>query len=216
MAIDLPQPTRSGVYEVLKLQIVEMELEPGTPLSEVELSKQLGGSRTPVREALHQLSREGLVRLVPGRGAFVAEISMRDIFELFQMREALETHAARLASQAADRTALIDLEQEMRKAGALIEAADYRAYYDLTERLDEAIVDLAGNSRLKGALSELWGQIKRARHIAQANSERLAETVVEHVSILEAIASGDEDRSADVVRDHVKNSMRSLIEPSAR
>lgn len=215
MTIDSSQPKRSGVYDALKRQIVEMELEPGTPLSEVELSKQLGSSRTPVRESLHQLSREGLVRLVPGRGAFVADISMRDIVELFQMREALETHAARLASQAPDRAVLLDLAQEMREANALIELADYRGYYDLTERLDQAIVALAGNARLKDALAELWNQIKRARHIAQAKPERLAETVSEHVSILEAIVSGDEEQSVDVVRAHVKNSMRSLLEPSA-
>jgi DNA-binding GntR family transcriptional regulator len=215
MTIDVPQPKRSRVYDALKRQIVEMELEPGTPLSEVELSKRLGSSRTPVRESLHQLSREGLVRLVPGRGAFVAEISMRDIVELFQMREALETHAARLAAQASNRAVLVELAEEMRGAHALIEAADYRAYYDLTERIDKAIVALAGNARLRGALSELWDQIKRARHIAQAKPERLGETVSEHLSILAAITSGNEEQSVDVVRAHVKNSMRSLLEPSA-
>ena len=98
-----------------------MELEPGTPLSEVDLSKRLGSSRTPVRESLHQLSREGLVRLVPGRGAFVAEISMRDIIELFQMREALETHAARLAAQAPNRNDLLLLADRMRHAPVLLE-----------------------------------------------------------------------------------------------
>ena len=214
MSIDTSQPKRSGVYDALKRRIVEMELEPGTPLSEVELSKQLGSSRTPVRESLHQLRREGLVRLVPGRGAFVAEISMRDIVELFQMREALETHAARLASQARNRAGLLDLAEEMRGAPALIDGSDYRAYYDLTEQLDEAIVALAGNARLKGALSELWDQTKRARHLAQAKPERMVETIAEHVDILEAIASGDEEWSATVVRIHVKNSMRSLLEPA--
>ena len=214
MTTEAAQPKRSGVYRALKREIVEMELEPGTPLSEVDLSKRLGSSRTPVRESLHQLSREGLVRLVPGRGAFVAEISMRDIIELFQMREALETHAARLAAQAPDRSEVLGLADRMRHAPALLDEGDLRGYYKLTEELDETIVSLAGNSRLEAALSELWDQIKRARHVAQAKPDRLAETVQEHIDILETIASGDESASARTVRLHVRNSMRSILEPS--
>lgn len=215
MSADEPQPKRREVYRALKREIVEMELEPGTPLSEVDLSKRLGSSRTPVRESLHRLSREGLVRLVPGRGAFVAEISMRDIVELFQMREALETHAARLAAQAADRSSLAQLADDMKRGPELIERGDYRSYYELTERLDDAIVHLAGNARIKAALSELWDQIKRARHVAQAKPQRLAETVGEHLNILDAIIAGDESRSDEAVRLHVRNSMQSILQPTS-
>ena len=76
-------------------------------------------------------------------------------------------------------------------------------------------MSLAGNSRLEAALSELWDQIKRARHVAQAKPDRLAQTVDEHIDILETIASGDESASARTVRLHVRNSMRSILEPSS-
>src|SRR5690606_10767984 len=91
---------RHQAYEQLKNLILDGELRPGEPMREQQLAERTGTSRTPVREALHELAREGLVRLVPGRGAFVAEISIPDLLELFQLRDVLEPYAARLAARA--------------------------------------------------------------------------------------------------------------------
>ena len=89
-------PTR--VYELVKRRIVANELLSGTKLAEDGLAKELGVSRTPVREALNRLTQDGLVTVSPGRGAFVATFSFEDMVQLLEIREALEGMAARLAS----------------------------------------------------------------------------------------------------------------------
>src|SRR5665213_3459484 len=86
-------------YQLLRDEIIQWKLEPGTPLGEVETSLRHGVSRTPLREALSRLIAEGLVRTGPGRTAVVTSLSRRDIVELFELREALETQAARLAAR---------------------------------------------------------------------------------------------------------------------
>src|ERR1700733_11927879 len=86
-------------YQRLRDEIIQWKLEPGTPLGEVETSLRLGVSRTPLREALSRLIAEGFVRTGPGRTAVVTSLSRRDIVELFELREALETQAARLAAR---------------------------------------------------------------------------------------------------------------------
>ena len=85
-------------YQLLRDEIIQWKLEPGTPLGEVETSQRLGVSRTPLREALSRLVAEGLVRTGPGRTAVVTSLSRDDIVELFELREALETQSARLHS----------------------------------------------------------------------------------------------------------------------
>src|SRR5689334_16840640 len=97
---DGAQPTnrRELAYAQLKADILDGTLRPGDPLGEVDLATRIGVSRTPVREALQRLAMEGLVTWVPGRGAFVSGLSVPDIVELFQLREALESHSARLAA----------------------------------------------------------------------------------------------------------------------
>jgi DNA-binding GntR family transcriptional regulator len=199
------------VYETLRQQILDWHLPPGTPLSENDLSRQLGGSRTPVRQAIQQLGHEGLVRIMPGRGAFVAEISLSDIVELFEMRETLEVGAACLACRAEDRESLTALVPEFHAARESINGSDNSEYYALIRRFDQAIVDLCGNRRLAQALEEIWAQVRRLRHIAATDQARLLETVDEHLGILQAIVDGDETKATDRVRRHVRASAQNIL-----
>ena len=90
-------------YEQLRDEIVQWELPPGTHLNEVPLAERLSVSRTPLREAVQRLARDGLVTIIPGRGALVAQLALQDVVHLFQMREALEPYAARLCARNPDR-----------------------------------------------------------------------------------------------------------------
>lgn len=205
---------REQVYRDLKSMIMDNGLAPGASLAEKELSERLGASRTPVREALQRLAREGLVRLVPGRGAFISEISIPDVIELFQMREALEPYAVRLAARSPDRRSVVPLLEELATGDELIDR-DPAGYYSLTARLDGCIVELAGNERLRLALDEVWTQIRRARRVASANPRRLSDSVGEHVAILQAIGDGDQEAGEAAARVHVRRSLRHILSASS-
>lgn len=198
------------VYEELQELIVRGELAPGAALPEQEISQRLGASRTPIREALQRLAREGLVELIPGRGAFVSEIRVPDIIELFQLREALEPFAARLASRARNRTVILPLMSELDASAQMIDR-DPAEYYDLTYKLDTAIASLTQNSRLARSLEEIWSQVRRARLVASTNPQRLHETIEEHRTILRAILDGREQEAEDATRSHLRRSLRNIL-----
>jgi len=206
-------------YRTLRAMVLELELPPGAPLAETEMSERLGVSRTPVREALGRLAREGLVRQHPGRGAFVSEISIPDLVELYQMREALETHAARLAAETIDdagRAVLSELLEAFEQEREGLERGETDSYYELTARMDEAIVGLAGNRRLASALSEIWAQISRARRIASKSPTRLLATVDEHVSLVSAIRDGEAELAVNEIRAHVRRSLANVTSSLGR
>jgi DNA-binding GntR family transcriptional regulator len=210
------------VYANLKAKIVDWTLPPGSALQESQITKEVGASRTPVRAALLQLSRDGLVRLVPGMGAFVTDISMADVTEMFEMREALEAHSAKLATRSPRRGALsvyiprfeafqaLFADEEALDAASL---ADHKqSYYMLSSELDLAILELAGNSRLASALQQLWSEIHRARRVAASRTDRLRASIPEHIDIVKAIVAGDPDTAEKVTAMHVNRSLHHIRE----
>jgi DNA-binding GntR family transcriptional regulator len=204
------------VYEALRAEILEWKLPPGAVLGEVELSQRLGVSRTPVREALPRLAREGLVRLTPGRGAVVSDLSMTSIAQLFQMREALETYAARLAARRGDAAVFQALAADLEAArprltGPDVPADEYAAYYELVGRLDVAIEKAADNSYLSTSLNELRGHLTRLRRLAAHNSMRMLVSVDEHLAICRAIIERSETRAAQATAVHIHNSLRYVL-----
>lgn len=198
------------VYAALRDQIVDGVLPQGSPLPEQEISQRFEASRTPIREALQRLSREGLVELVPGKGAFVAEIHLPDIIELFQLREALEPLAARLAARAQDRSIIVPLLEALDEAPTMI-AERLTDYYALTHRIDSGISALTRNQRLSRTLEEIWSQARRVRLIARTNPQRLREAVEEHRVILQSILAGDEHGAEEATRTHLRRSLRNIV-----
>ncbi|PWV49243.1 GntR family transcriptional regulator [Nocardiopsis sp. L17-MgMaSL7] len=202
------------VYERLREEIVEWELAPGTHLNETRLAERLGVSRTPLREALHRLTRDGLVRISPGRGAFVTEIALRDVVHQFQMREALETHAVRLCARAERRTVFSDLEREFLGWRARFEdgtGGDDADYYALTERLDTAVSEGAANPYLAESLTFVRQHLRRLRRIARRTPDRMALSAREHALICAAVGEGAEDEAARAASAHVNNSLRHIL-----
>jgi len=159
------------VYEHLREDIVEMRLAPGSVLNEVELTERLSVSRTPLREAIQRLAREGLVHTTHGRGTTVAEISLDDVVKLVQMREALEPYAARLCARRSNRSVFEGLRVELEQcrndlyAGAVEDK--YEGYYELITRFDDALAEGADNHYLAAALLELRGHLYRLRRLAR-------------------------------------------------
>lgn len=204
-------PIRLRVQSILRDEIVNGLLQPGEALLEVQLAKRLNVSRTPVREALQSLDRDGLVRIVPGKGAFVSQISLADVLELFQLRVALEGGAARLAAASTGRDRIKPMITELEAARMLVREGGVDAYYDKTTQFDQAILGLIDNRRLIVMLTDLWSQTARLRRLAKLSPERLACTIDEHLAIIDAIISGDEVRAEEATRVHLNNSRDHIL-----
>ncbi len=207
---------RELAYRQLKTEIVDGRMRPGEPLAEVDLSERIGVSRTPIREALQRLAIEGLVTWVPGRGAFVSAVSVPEIVELFQIREALETHAARLAARSPRHATLAVFLERLETARQALAAGDVQKYNELTSALDDAVIDLAGNKRIATALTEIWTQVLRVRRIAYRNMTRIVDSVDEHARIVKAVSAGDEDAAAAAASQHIRRSLQNVIESFAQ
>jgi DNA-binding GntR family transcriptional regulator len=203
-------------YDRLRDEIVAWELQPGAHLNEVQLADHLSVSRTPLREALQRLARDGLVTIVPGRGALVAQLALQDVVHLFQMREALEPYAARLCARNSDRREFGDLraafddQQKVFKKG-LLPDKNYAEYYALIKRMDTAIDEASGNPYVGEALERLRIQLQRLRQIAKRRRPRMLQTVLEHLAICAAIHDGDETAAAQATALHISNSLHNVL-----
>jgi DNA-binding GntR family transcriptional regulator len=203
-------------HEQLRDEIVRWELPPGTHLNEVRLAERLGVSRTPLREAVQRLARDGLVTITPGRGAVVAQLALQDVVHLFQMREALEPYAARLCARGADRHVFGELRiefdsQRVRLESGLPPDGDYAEYYALITRLDTAIDEGTHNPHLRDSLKGLRTHLQRLRQIAKRRPARMLQTVSEHLAICAAIHDGDETVAVQATAVHINNSLRNIV-----
>ncbi len=199
-------------YQVLRDEIIQWKLEPGTPLGEVETSARIGVSRTPLREALSRLIAEGLVRTGPGRTAVVTSLSRDDIVELFELREALETQSARLAARRRDAATFQALRSDhLAEAGSPRSPGAEERPYHLADALDAAIDEAAASPYLRSALRDLRGHLARVRRSAHSNTERLARATGEHVLIVDAILAQDEALAASATSVHLHNSLASIL-----
>ena len=201
-------------YAQLRADIIDWRLPPGSVLAEVELSERLGVSRTPVREALGRLLADGLVVAQGGRGLVVTTVSVDDIAQLFELRQALEQQLARLAARRRDPRVFAALAAEFRDAPALL--ADRAAYYELIERFDAAMDDAAANPHVIAALRTVRTHLARVRRLARDNDARLLAAAREHLLIVEAIAAGDADLAASATHVHLSNSLQGILSASVR
>jgi DNA-binding GntR family transcriptional regulator len=197
-------------YARLRTEIIDWTLAPGTPLGEIETSERLGVSRTPLREALSRLVAEGLVTS-SGRTSRVAPLSRRHIVELFELREALEAQAARLAARRRDPADFERLREAFRALPATPTTVDLDRYYALTGELDAAIDTAAASTALASALRDLRGQLQRARRSSQTDRDRLDQAAREHALIVDAILARDELLAAQATAVHLHASLEHIL-----
>lgn len=208
--------SQSGrTYEQLREEIVSWALPPGNHLNEIRLAERLGVSRTPLREAVQRLARENLVRITPGRGAFVSEIALGDVIHLFQMREAIEAYAVRLCARSQNRPHFAELETEFRNQLAQLthdsQSEHDENYYALIARMDQTIDDTLRNPYLLESLMSVRGQLRRLRQLAPRTPLRMIKSLNEHAVICRAIAEGNEQVAAQELSLHVNNSLRNTL-----
>ncbi len=205
-------PLRDVVFGNLRERIITGELQPGQRLMEIQLSNEMGVSRTPVREAIRKLHAEGLVIMNARKGAIVAPINAQDLQELLEIRKALETLACRLATRRATKE---DIEKLKEINGRMADAVECGDVIDITERdveFHELITKTAGNSHLTEMLDHIKEHIFRFRFefIRELTDRNVL--VEEHEKILAAISDGRPVDAADEVDNHIEHQEKYILQ----
>jgi DNA-binding GntR family transcriptional regulator len=208
-----PKSKKMIVYENLKRRIITNALKPGDPMNEGILSKELKISKTPVREALQQLEKEGLVENIPGKGAFVSRFTFQDIRELFEIREILECEITRqvaakgdldLAEAKAIRDKFLASETNGGRTG--------KSYFSAGDHIHSFIFTAWGNQKLIREYQGLQEQVVRiSLHFFSKNrQERAAQSFKEHLEIIDSLIARDPVRVEKAIRTHLQNSLEYL------
>ena len=192
------------VHEHLREEIISGRLIPGTELHEAALARSLGVSRGPIREAFGRLATEGLVAIRPRRGAVVRALSNEEFIEAYQVREALEMMAVRLAVPrltAEDLGAMERLIDDMASRG---EAGDVQGFFETNTEFHQRFFEVAGNGMLSELYRQLRGQIDRHRLRSLELRGDLRRSIDEHRAILWAARTGDIERAVRLISDHIR------------
>jgi GntR family transcriptional regulator, rspAB operon transcriptional repressor len=195
-----------SVYEQIKESILSNRLRPGNKLTHQALAEMLGVSRTPVRESLERLYQEGYVTRIPNRGHFVAEMDVREVRELYETREALESHALYLlfskglSDAAAKRLTALNERYRTMCADRLT-----RERLLLDRDFHLALAEEAGNRYLLNTVGGVFDRLILKRRIEGFQDLRGVEPYKEHVRILAALRKKDEPSAQQLLRDHVRN-----------
>ncbi len=195
---------REQVFEYLREEILSNRLKPGAELNELALSRELEVSRGPLREALGRLASEGLVKVTPRRGAVVAELSDEEFIDAYQVREALETLAVRIAVPRVgpdDVKRLRELHETMVEQVA---AGDVKGFFDTNTAFHRLVVDVSGNQKLREIYGLLMDQMGRYLERSLTLRGTIERSVAEHAAILEAVEARDPERAARLLADHIE------------
>ena len=198
-------PWRDVVFNTLRQAILKGELEPGERLMEIQLSERLGVSRTPIREAIRKLELEGLVLMIPRKGAEVAKISETSLREVLEVRRSLEELAAELACQRIGERELLDLEEAEEAFAEAIINGEPMEIAESDEHYHDLIYQATGNSRLVQILNNLREQMYRYRLEYIKDEDKRQILVVEHEHILQALKNHDIQDAKSAVRGHIDN-----------
>ena len=213
LQIDMDEflPLRDVVFNTLRRAILTGQLKPGERLLEVHLANKLGVSRTPIREAIRKLELEGLVIMIPRRGAEVARITEKSLKDVLEVRRALDALSVELACDRIteeDMKRLLQACQDFEKAAkgkdASVIAKAYVALHDI-------IVEATGNQRLAQLVNNLSEQMYRYRFVYIKEESKHDMLVAEHREIYESIASRDKERAARAAKLHIDNQEKSII-----
>lgn len=198
------------VYRVLSGEILSNRLPPGTVLQEVALARSLGVSRGPVREAIGRLGSDGLLVVRPRRGAVVASLTREEFLEAYQVREALEVMAIRLAVPRMGDEEVAVLESLTNEMEARAERGDVDGFFQENAAFHAAIVEASGNQKLRDVYRQVVGQMARYQMRSLALRGTLRRSVQEHRAIVRAVKKRDAERSAHILSEHIRVPQRRL------
>lgn len=206
-------PLRDVVFNTLRQAILRGEFKPGERLMEIQLANKLGVSRTPIREAIRKLELEGLVIMIPRKGAEVADITEKSLRDVLEVRKALEELAVQLACEKITQEEL----EELEKAGENFKKVLKRSK-DITEvaeadvRFHDVIYMATDNQKLILLLNNLREQMYRYRVEYLKREEAHPQLIAEHAEIIEYISKGEKKAATDVMCKHIDNQVTTVID----
>ena len=198
----------------LRDYVVEGNIPEGARVPERQLCEMLGISRTPLREALKVLAAEGLIELLPNRGARVRQLGVRDLEELFDVMAGLESLAGRLACEAITDEEIAAIERLHYEMYGHYLNSDMHGYFQVNQRIHESIVAAARNETLHAAYASFAGRIRRVRYSANfaRQRQRWGEAMREHEAILDALRHRAGSELSDILFQHLRNKRTAAIE----
>ncbi len=205
------KPLREIVFEYLRNSILSGELEPGERLMELQLAQQLGVSRTPVREAIRKLELEGLVEMIPRKGAYVADVSIKDILDILEVRMFLEGLAAYFAAERMTEEEIEELKEISRKFENEIVTMDKEEMIELDNKFHDMIIRGSRNNKLLQIVQGLHEQFQRFRVIYFNEYDEHEDLVKYHTAIVDAISNRDSKEAQDYAQTHVEMIEDSII-----
>ena len=204
------------VRDRLREDILAGRLDPGTELSEVALAREFGTSRGPLREALGRLAAEGLVTITPRRGAVVTQLSRQEFLDAYQVREALETLAIRLAVPLMSDIEVAHLRELCELMGRAARDDEVHVFFDTNNSFHEALVRGSRNHKLHEVHRMLVGQMVPYLPRSLELRGSLQQSVAEHEAILAAIEARDPERAAELLAEHIEVPQRVLESEAGR
>jgi GntR family transcriptional regulator, rspAB operon transcriptional repressor len=191
------------VYRDLRRAIIAMELAPGTPIAEKDITERYGISRTPVREAVLKLAEDRLVDVVPKSGTFVARIPLSVLREALVARRALEEVTVRAATARASQSQIMQLRAIIQRQQEMADIADETAFHRADEDFHAEIAAIGRFPGIWDMIQQIRIQIERYRRLTLPQKGRMQLVVDEHNSVLDAIASRDGDQAVLRMHDHL-------------
>lgn len=201
---------RERVFHQLREDILTGRYTQMEELKEAAVSKELGVSRTPVREALRQLELEGLVSIIPNKGAYVLGITAQDIYDIYMIRSRLEGLCAKWACDKITREQLNELEEITYLSDFHIQKAHWEQIYALDNRFHLLLYAACGSKALKHVLSNYHHYVERVRKNTLSSRMRAREAAAEHKAILEAVREQDADTAERLANEHIERSLANI------
>lgn len=200
-----------SVFLTLEEEILSGALKPGDTLTEIALSERLGVSRTPLRAAIHALAEEGLVEVIPNKGAVVLGVSRDDLVEIYDIRMRLEGIAASLAAKRISSEALAKLTESVELSEFYLMKNDSDHLKELDSDFHNILYKSSGNRHLCKILTELHRNIRSYRKMSLSVPERLKTSVEEHKKLLAAIKAHDEALAEKIAVEHIRAALDNLL-----
>ena len=198
-------PLRDVVFNTLRQAILRGELQPGERLLEIHLANKLGVSRTPIREAIRKLELEGLVLMMPRRGAVVAEITEKSLCDVLEVRRALEELAVQLACRKIQPEGIEELKNAAKEFEDALQTKDVTVYAEADVKFHDIIYRTTDNERLIQLLYNFREQMYRYRVEYLKRGDSHETLLKEHQRIIDAIEKGDELSAMEAVCAHIDN-----------
>lgn len=204
-------PLRDEVFNTLRERILKGTLKPGERLMEIHLANQLGVSRTPIREAIRMLELEGLVKMVPRKGAQVSKISREDLQDVLEVRKALDTLAVKLACERITEDEIAKLKDAEMEFERILKTGDTTQIAEADVAFHDVIQMASKNKRLKNMISNLAERIYRYRfEYIKQQSDGGRTLVDEHRAIIKYVEERNEAEAIKAIELHIDNQERSI------